>query len=221
MIPVDDVARGLATICAAATIGRAGGVFQLASSDVNPLTFGRTVELTGLAMRRWTRKGGGRAIDQVYRHLDPIPVTDPGRFAVPKLRSAVADLLDVLPDDDAVPGWLDRLTDAKRWRDRARERLADTDKQLKRVEAMLALYKPCIEDHDYCFRTDRVRALQQPGAFACDLASLDWRHYWVDVEYPGLRTWCMPVLDGEKPPRDPASIPPLRITSDVSLRAAS
>jgi long-chain acyl-CoA synthetase len=215
VIPVDDVARGLATVTAATLEGRAGGVFQLASSDINPLTFGRCVELTGLGMRRWARKGGGTGLDQgLLRHLDPVPA--PGRFDdVPRWRRWVSQARDGLAERE-VPSWLDRMAGrtAHDARKAVLDRLDEGASSLKRIEGMLDLYKPFIADHDYCFRTDRIRALQAPeGPFRCDAEAIDWRHYWVDVEYPGLRHWCMPVLSGDKPPRDAASVPPFRLVA--------
>jgi len=225
IIPVDDVARGLATITAAAVQGEAGGVFQLASSDVNPLRFGRTVELTGLAMRRWARKGGGSGLDQVLlRHLDPFPADGPGLVPVPRLRRWARSARDWLAEAEA-PEVIDRWVgdDLSRWRERLQERLDEGHTHLARVDEMLVLFKPFIEEHDYVFHTDRVRALQpETGPFVCDVAGIDWRHYWVDVEYPGLRTWCMPVLQGDKPPRDAPSVPPLALAHPEHLeRVAS
>ena len=49
------------------------------------------------------------------------------------------------------------------------------------------------------------------AAFRWAVPELCWREYWVDVEYPGLSTWCMPVLRGEEVPSDPPSTPPLRL----------
>ncbi len=219
IIPVDDVARGLATISAAALEGHAGGVFQLASSDINPLRFGRTVELTGLAMRRWVRKGGGKASDRLIQHLDPVPVPKQGFFSTDRLRRWSRDAKELL--DDTRPSWLQRVAGSAL--DDLRDRAVDTDKQLKRIDDMLDLYRPFIETYDWVFHTGRIRALQPTeGPFFADVEGIDWRHYWVDVEYPGLRTWCMPVLHGDKPPRDPASVPALRFECEaVEMRAAS
>ena len=38
--------------------------------------------------------------------------------------------------------------------------------------------------------------------FAFDIAAVDWRHYWMEVEVPGLETWSIPILRGEKVPDD-------------------
>ena len=218
IIPVDDVARGLATISAAALRGQGEGVFQLASSDINPLRFGRTVELTGLAMRRWARKGGGTGLDQgLLRHLDPVPANTPGPLSVPRLRRWAKAARDWVRDVELPEVVEEAVGDG--WREPLQARLDDGHTQLTRIDAMLKLYKPFIEDHDYVFCTDRVRALQATsGPFVCDVEHIDWRSYWVDVEYPGLRTWCMPVMHGDKPPRDPPSIPPLSLQRPEHLQ---
>ena len=52
-----------------------------------------------------------------------------------------------------------------------------------------------------------LRAVDRDLAWG--VPDIDWCHYWVDVEYPGLATWCMPVMRGEEPPLDPPSNPPL------------
>jgi len=227
IVPVDEVARGLTCIAAAAIRGEAGGVFHLASSDVNPLRFGRTVELTGLAMRRWTRKGGGTTLDRTLaRHLDPVPVDQhaQGPFAPDRLRAFAAGLREALSRFDAEshlpPGWAagpagQALT---RWVVAARVKTISADQTLSQVEQMLALFKPFIHDHDYVFRTDRIRALAPEAEpdFGWAVPSIDWRDYWVDIEYPGLQTWSIPVLRGEAIPRDPPSSPPLRL-GDVVL----
>lgn len=216
VIPVDDVAKGLAAITAAAIRGFGGGVFQLASSDHNPLTFDRAVELTGLGMRRWTRKGGGRTVDRaLFRFLDPVPVPAeaPGPLAVDRLRGWAKDLRALLREEP-VPEPLEKLVGDRLASLRARlaDQLGEADETLERVERMLALYRPFIHDNDWEFRTGRARALTaHEGAFRFDLSDLDWCDYWVDVEYPGLRTWCIPILDGVEIPSDPPSSPPFRL----------
>ena len=39
--------------------------------------------------------------------------------------------------------------------------------------------------------------------FGFDIGSLDWRHYWMKIQVPGLETWSIPVLRGEKVSDDP------------------
>jgi long-chain acyl-CoA synthetase len=211
VVPVDDAAKGLAAITAAAIDGRADGVFHLASGDHNPLTFDRAVELTGLGMRRWTHRGGGTPLDRLLlRHLDPVPVPAdrPGPLAVDRvrrwgasLRARLADLSrDRLPEGSAA--WLDTVDG----------RLGDTDEQLARVERMLELYRPFIHDNDWTFDTRRARTLSAADpTFRFDLSDIDWCSYWVDVEYPGLRTWCIPLIDGRAVPDDPPAVRPFKL----------
>ncbi|MFW5921084.1 MAG: SDR family oxidoreductase, partial [Polyangiales bacterium] len=52
VVPVDTVARGVMLVAAAALRDEARDVYQLGSSDTNPLTFGRAIDLTNLAVRR-------------------------------------------------------------------------------------------------------------------------------------------------------------------------
>ncbi|MEQ1501980.1 MAG: SDR family oxidoreductase [Myxococcota bacterium] len=210
VVPVDDVAAGLAAITAAAIDRRAGGVFQLGSSDHNPLTFARAVELTGLGMRRWTRQGHGTATDRaLFRWLDPIPVRadEPGPFTFDRLRRLGAWLRDAAPD--RVKGTVDKKVDA-------------ANDAMARIEKMLGLYAPFIHDNRWVFRTDRARALTAADpAFRFDLADLDWCRYWVDVEYPGLRTWCIPIIDGVKIEGDPPSNPRFRLVRGLAERSGS
>ncbi|NCG19639.1 MAG: NAD-dependent epimerase/dehydratase family protein [Rhodobacterales bacterium] len=228
VIPVDEVAKGLTHITAAAIRNEAGGVYQLASSDVNPLTFGRCVELTGLGMRRWIRKGGGTPSERMWsQHLDPGPVAQhqQGLCSVDRLLDFTAGLRDGLgsvKSDKSLPA---KVADSgvgaalDDWLASARSKVYDSEQQLKRIENMLELFKPFIHDHNYILQTGRVRALcedSMPG-FEWNVAYIDWRHYWVNVEFPGLQKWSIPVIRGEKIPSDSPSSPRFEL-EDVHLQ---
>jgi nucleoside-diphosphate-sugar epimerase len=230
VIPVDDVAKGLAAITSAVIEGRGDGVYQLGSSDHRPLTFDRAVELTGLGMRRWTRKGGGTATDRaLLRLLDPIPVPAdrPGPFAVDRVRRWVDRTRSLLGDlpreelpkpvDDAVGEWWAEA------RDRLLRRLHESDDALERVEKMLVMYRPFVHDNSWVFRTERARAVSaNDPTFRFDASDIDWCTYWVDVEYPGLRRWCIPIIDGVKIEGDPPGTPPFHLAASPPFaRAAS
>ncbi|HHO50740.1 MAG TPA: hypothetical protein ENK18_07655 [Deltaproteobacteria bacterium] len=226
VVPVDDVAQGLGAICAAAIEGRAGGVFQLASSDHNPFTFDRAVELTGLGMRRWARASGTPLERAVLAQLDPVPVPAdrPGPLAIDRLARWVPRVRRALEPDRRsawLPPALERLLQPAL--ERATEELASAQQSLDRVSAMLELYRPFIHDHDWVFHTERARALtHDEDTFRFDLSDLCWRRYWVDVEYPGLRTWCIPLIEGRGVPSDPAQTPRLRLgRPEAEARVAS
>ncbi len=228
VVPVDDVAIGLALACSAALRGTAPAVLHLASSDVNRLTLGRTVELTGLAMRKWSRSSGSTLDRLVYRHLDPIAVAaDENRWDAPgNIRGWLADaraLLDAIDPGLAPPSLVQRVTSSvERWQNRVTE----ADEKLERVERMLDLYRPFIHDFAPVFRTESIRRLSAETtdpALRFDVTDIDWRRYWIDVEYPGLRTWCIPLVYGHRIPADAGSVPALRIQprdSQVLAKAA-
>lgn len=226
VVPVDDVAKGLGAIAAAAIRGEAGGVFHLASSDHNPFTFERAVELTGLGMRRWSRQHGTPTDKLLLANLDPIPVpaSRPGPFAVDKLASWLPGLRRALGSERHrwLPEGLEPSVGARL--DQAASQLGQAESQVSRVQEMLDLFKPFIHDYDWVFRTDRIRALTQTEpTFRFDLTDLCWRRYWVDVEYPGLRTWCIPLIDGQDAPTDPPLEPRFRLRRAAlpDLRVAS
>lgn len=219
IIPVDEVAKGLLLTVVAALRGQAPQVVQLASSDSNPFTLERAVELTGLGLRRYVRKGGGTPRERTwFRHLDPIAAK--GGW--------------IAPFDDK--GWiqparteLDSLLQ-RELPDAVQRRLTSLAKSLKtlstdvdRIDTMLRLYKPFIHDHDWRFHTDHVRswsaalpAEEQDMRFA--VPEIEWRDYWVDIEYPGLQKWCIPLLRGDTVPDDPPFSLELRSAERVASK---
>ena len=79
---------------------------------------------------------------------------------------------------------------------------------LKSIDQLWRTYQPFVHDHDYRFDTHEVRARtaqlseEERELFGWDLASLDWRHYWMEVELPGLDEWSIPLLRGHSVPDD-------------------
>jgi nucleoside-diphosphate-sugar epimerase len=226
VVPVDAVARGVTIALASLLAGEAlptareGAAFALASSWENPFTFGRAIELTSLSARSDYGRSDAKPLERfVLRYLDAVPVdAETERFpSMSFLRKAAKGLRDALSDvdrSDIEERWgklVDRMVgeqidDALSTASRALNR---ADRTLGSIEQMLRLYKPFIHDNDYVFRTDRISALaarlveSEREAFGWHVAKIDWRHYWVDVEGPGLRKWCFPLLRGEKAPEDP------------------
>lgn len=89
----------------------------------------------------------------------------------------------------------------------------NAERTLSRIEDMLRLYQPFIHDNDYVFRSDHIRALDarmhpnDRAWLSFDIDSLDWRRYWLDVHVPGLETWSLPLLRGERIPEDLPQLP--------------
>lgn len=220
IVPVDYVARGMLVALAAALQGRAPRVVQLASGDVHPLTFGRTIELTGLGLRRYVRKGGGTPMERRwFRHLDPVPGSG-GWFAPFNVRDwvpTVSDGLDSLLERDLPASATDAL---RGWKKKLKRLSGDLDQ----IGDMLDLYEPFISLYDWEYETTAARRLsaELPASerdLAFDVTRIDWRQYWVDVEFPGLMKWSIPILRGQEVPSDPPSSPGLRLLH--AERAAS
>ncbi|MCO4745437.1 MAG: SDR family oxidoreductase [Proteobacteria bacterium] len=224
VVPVDLIGRGLTLISAAMLNGQASGVYQLSSSGLNPMSFGRCIELNGLAVRKATRDGSG---NPWLRYLDPVasPVDEGAFFTVGRARSA-ADWLkkrvrSSRPEErlseglqEAISPTLDSL------RSRASTKLGEASRQLRRIDAMLELFQPFTHDHDWVFVADRVAELSaqlaptEASNFAFDIGTLDWRHYWIDVEYPGLAKWCFPLISGGTVPEDTPHEPLVVLTTE-------
>ena len=223
--PVDLVARGTTLAAAAALTGQGGGVMHLGTSGSNPVHFGRIIELTGLANRKRLREDPAATTFQrlVISQLDPVAVPADKRplWHVTRLRKGARTVQRWLRDLDKAdkPGLVEDLAgDAlKSLTKKGLRSTNDTLRQLGRIERMLELFQPFVHDHDYVFENDRIRALSaglpedQRAAFAYDADTIDWRHYWHDVQYPGLWKWSIPILEGDRPVEDSPLEPALNL----------
>lgn len=216
VVPVDAVARGMIVIAAGMLRGEARGVYHLASSDVNPLSFERGIELTALSIRRENGKAGASLLDRfLLRHLDAVPARE-GSAEISSLRAVRGIAKGVKTGISRVTfeAWLPPVLEARVGATIRGGLSAIGDvahrvsSGLGRIDRMLELYKPFIYDNDYVFGTERVRELcaglgaSDRERFAFDVSKLDWRAYWLEVQGPGLYTWCFPLLRGEEAPLD-------------------
>lgn len=223
VVPVDLVGRGLSLVAAALLCGRAPAMVHLGSSDLNPLTFGRCIELNGLAVRKDTRHGGERAW---LRHLDPVaaPISGKELLTVGRARTTVDWLKKKVrqfrPEDAWSEGMRELVSPVfSEARERASTALADGSRQLRRIDALLELFQPFTHDHDWVFCAANVHELSRTldpverEAFSFDIDALDWRSYWVDIEYPGLKKWCFPLISGGTVSDDPAHEPGVQLSA--------
>jgi long-chain acyl-CoA synthetase len=229
VVPVDSVARGttLALVDALRDRNGTGGVRairQLASSDHHPLTLGRALDLTTIARRRQYARSDDLFERWVLVHLDSVLAERAAEHDpwLPAARRVLRTLRDVLsgfdPDVHLPRGIRDRVGDALSRRvQKASKALGTAARTLGRIEEMLRAYQPFVWDDDFVFRTDATRAAtamldpEERALFGFDVDTLDWRHYWLEVQIPGLDRWSLPLLRGEQPPEDPpfALEPPL------------
>ncbi|HJL02037.1 MAG TPA: SDR family oxidoreductase [Polyangiaceae bacterium LLY-WYZ-15_(1-7)] len=216
VVPVDTVARGMVLATAAALRDRARPVYQCGSSHVNPFTFERAVDLTGYAVRRLHERRGTRWEREVLGRLEP-HCDDPDReqlLGYKRMRQAAKAMRGFLRDFDlervVSPALYERIDgDARKESLRSFSmKCRTTDRKLGQVDEMLRQFRPFIHDLHYAFRADHLveetAALsdEERALFGFDAPELCWRHYWVHVQVPGLDTWCIPLLRGEKVPED-------------------
>lgn len=238
VVPVDTVARGMTLALADALRDEAAPVYQLASGDHAPFTFGRALDLTALKVRKGYTPSGVSALERaLLTHLDSSAL-DHGAdrsMLVPAAHKATKWLRDALKGFDPerhLPSSMARER-ADALKDRIHKttmRLNKTSMLLKSVETMWKSYQPFIHDYDYRFVTTNIRARtaalseSERARFGWDLEGLDWRRYWMDVEIPGLDTWSLPLLRGKDAPEDEGfdlgGDPPLAARAALPERAA-
>lgn len=232
VIPVDSVSRGVTTALVALLRGEAEEVYQLGSSQVNPFSLGRALELTNLGNRKYHRSSSAKPLARnLYRLLDSTPREwdEAPMRSVPGLKRmtqgvskalARVDFASVAPPQ--LRGLAQTLNGQRDW---ALWSLSKADKTLERLQRMLDAYKPFIHDNDYIFLSDNIRALsarlegEDKTHFGWDAETIEWRSYWVDVVYPGILKWTMPELHGKDAPLDPPMAKPINLSAPKRSKA--
>jgi len=186
VIPVDMVCRGM-TLIAAAVIGRRHArLYQLATSAINPVDMGRSIELTGLAHRKHYRMT--QSVDSWLKvKFESIPVSKQRyeRLSIPMQKAVVSGI--------------NRVAIALRMK---KPPLAKTERELTRAEKLIELYEPFILHNDYVFECENARLLsaallpEERDDFEFAPESIDWWDYWINVHIPALRRWCYPLMEG-------------------------
>jgi Male sterility protein/haloacid dehalogenase-like hydrolase len=189
VIPVDLVCRGLTLISAAVVLRCHEKVYQLATSATNPANMRRTIELTGLAHRKY------------YRSLEGLEHWLRARcdtIAVSKTRYRNVSL----PRFQRLIGGLQRLISPLTLN---ADLLARKQRALERVQKVIELYEPFILDNEFFFAADHIKTLAQalPEAevadFGYDADAIDWYDYWINLHVPALRRWTYPLIEGRRP----------------------
>jgi len=186
VIPVDMVCRGMTLIAAAIVARRNARMYQLATSAINPVNMGRSIELTGLAHRKHYRTQQG--IEHWLKvKFETIPVSKQRyeRLSIPMQKAFVSRINRV-----AV---ILRMKKAP---------LARQERDLLRAEKLIELYEPFILHNEHVFESENARLLsaalsaEERALFAFDPESIDWWDYWINIHIPALRRWCYPLMEG-------------------------
>ncbi len=193
LIPVDMVCRGMTLIGTALIARRHEPIYQLATSASNPCDMGRSIELTGLAHRKYFRSQ--QSLENWMRmQFDTIPVSKSRyeAFSVPAQKAVVQGI--------------NRAASALQMK---RPPLARQERDLARVEKLIELYEPFILHNEQVFEAQNVQLLsaalplEERAAFGYDPSSVDWWDYWINIHIPALRRWVYPLIEGRSPEQRP------------------
>ena len=186
VIPVDMVSRGMTLIAAAVIARRHARLYQLATSAINPVNMGRSIELTGLAHRKHYKTQQG--IEHWLKlKFETIPVSKQRyeRLSIPMQKAVVSGI-------NRVASWL-RMK---------KPPFAKAERDLNRAEKLIELYEPFILHNEHVFECENARLLsaalppEERPLFEFDPESIDWWDYWINVHIPALRRWCYPLMEG-------------------------
>ena len=186
VIPVDTVCRGM-TLIAAAVIARSNArMYQLATSAINPVNMGRSIELTGLAHRKHYRRQPGLE-HWLKLKFETIPVSKQRyeRLSIPMQKAVVS-----------------RINRAAVTLHMKKPPLAKQERDLGRAEKLIELYEPFILHNEHVFECENARLLsaalppEERSPFEFDPETIDWWNYWINIHIPALRRWCYPLMEG-------------------------
>ncbi len=186
VIPVDMVCRGMTLIAAAVIARKNAKMYQLATSAINPVNMGRSIELTGLAHRKYYRRQPGLE-PWIKLKFETIPVSKQRyeRMSIPMQKAFISGI-----NRAAVTLHMKKAPLAKQERD------------LGRAEKLIELYEPFILHNEHVFECENARLLsaalppEERPVFEFDPESIVWWNYWINIHIPALRRWCYPLMEG-------------------------
>ena len=186
VIPVDMVTRGMTLIAAAIVRRKNARLYQLATSAINPVDMGRSIELTGLAHRKYYKAQQG--FEHWFRlKLETIPVSKQRyeRLSIPMQKAVVSRINKVATTLHV-----------------SKPPLAKTERDLVRAQKLIELYEPFILHNEQVFECENCRVLsaalvpEEKALFDYTPETIDWWDYWINIHIPALRRWCYPLMEG-------------------------
>ncbi|MGC1343179.1 MAG: AMP-binding protein, partial [Candidatus Binataceae bacterium] len=215
VIPVDLTAHAMIPILGALLIKRQQPIYQLCTSDRNPLPMRRLVELTALTHRRDHRGDKGSSA-RMAKHLEAVVVSqntyDLASETLPRILKRAAEIARSVVGEDS-----ERIKQL--------ETRIDTFKDnTELARELVEVYRPYIQELVYTFHGANARVLY--ASLARDDVKhhpyrpdqIDWRDYWMNVHMPGLRRHIFGQLDLHT--RRQRSLPRYRNLVDLLDRAA-
>ncbi len=199
VIPVDMVCAGTVVAAAALLRGEHAMVYQLGSSDANPLTMERIAELTALYKRKYLRsqKRGNPILNRTMARFGSVAVSPEQyrRLSAPAQARALGAVIDGMA--------LLKKTPVASVARTVEKNLSALQKQAKTAAFILDTFLPFMALYNYQFRCDNMRA-EMARLVEADRTKLrfephliDWREYWNDTHIRGLRKWVFPHLEAK------------------------
>jgi long-chain acyl-CoA synthetase len=207
LVPVDAVASGLAAVTAQAAVTEPPLVYQLSTSDRNPLRLERVALLMEVYRRRRARRPDAGLGEKLAARLQ-ISTVDPDLFegtVLPAVKAAARGTSRLLERLEAAG------LGVSGWSRRAQAAVTAFQDEVGWAEGHVRTFRPYMADNRYVFRTDNVRALfrriRGPERDRLQWApeAIDWADYWVNVHCPGLERWVLAKV--ERSDRSPARPP--------------
>jgi len=204
VIPADHIAAGMIAVTAALLAGKAEKVYQLGTSDSNPLRMERTIEMTGLYRRRhYLKKAeeGDKLKNELLARIEPQAVTVDRYFqtSAPQVAKIAKRLTGLL--DEVKPSWgAPRIAAAI---ERVQDELELAAKRAEMADMMFGIFLPFVWENSYVFSSKNMRALyarmdpRDAEKIPWDPEALDWLDYWLEIHLPGLAKWVYPNLEDE------------------------
>jgi long-chain acyl-CoA synthetase len=215
IIPVDLVSSGMVLALAELLDGTAKPVYQLGSSERNPLFMYRFIELFSLFKRRYYREeaGGSALTNWLQSQYGSIPVSAETYFKTGP--SAIAERTE------QASGFLRRLGDQvlalKPLLDPTAKSLSKFSRQSRITAKIVDQFVPFTATHTYRFVAKNTREAwervdpEQQALLRWDPDQIDWHHYMLEIHMPGVVRHVMPQI--EEKINKPAK--PLRSNDDL------
>jgi long-chain acyl-CoA synthetase len=197
-IPVDHIAAGILMIAGALLAGRARRVYQLSTSECNPIEIRRIIELTALAHRKMHRKNGSKHFfDLMRQHLlevQPVDIPTYQRWGTPTVVKLAGGLKNWLGSVSA-PAALKPMLGA------AHDAASALEKQSRVIGKAVHTFMPYLYENNYKFRSRNILELRdelsaaERSVLRYEPDTIEWRSYWVDTHVPGLHRFTLPELE--------------------------
>jgi long-chain acyl-CoA synthetase len=192
VIPVDLAAHAIIPVMGALLLKRHQPVYQLCTSDVNPLPMRRLVELTALSNRQAHQRGDGGPMGKLAPHLEAVVVSQNTYELVsrtlPSILQHAANLAKVVAGEHSAT-------------QKFEQHITRISESTELARSLVEVYRPYIQELDYTFHGRNIRELYRTLTRAdasehpFQPEKIDWNDYWINIHLPGLRRHVFPQLD--------------------------